>query len=174
MSEAESSLDHSYLRKFEQVAPDYRHRRKFVKPGEALITPNVHLKWYDIYREESPVSSQLVHEAQSFLFSEIETGKLPLNNEVGFLIHHQCSDVYIMYVCTWRNENEVWETIYFRDITDDGKFRLLERGSTAPTYCVWVLAAVWHEQQAWTRYLNSERDAAAKYAYLQDQMTGFV
>ena len=51
---------------------------------------------------------------------------------------------------------------------------MLERSSTTPTFCVWVLGAVWHEQQAWTRYLYSERDDAAKYAYVQDQMTGLV
>jgi hypothetical protein len=174
MSEAESVQDISYLRSLEQVAPEYRHRQKFVKPGDALITPKVYLKWYDIYREEMPISPQLVHEARSFLLSELETGKLPLENELGFLIHHQCSNVYILYVCTWRNENEVWETIYFKDLTDGGDFQLLERGSTAPTYCVWVLGAVWHEQQAWTHYLYSQRDDAAKYAYLQDQMTGLV
>src|SRR6266566_1231239 len=40
---------------------------------------------------------------------------------------------------------------------------------TAPTFSVWVLGAVWHEQQAWTRYLYSQRDDPAKYAYAQDQ-----
>ena len=174
MSEAESVQDISYLRTFEQVMPEYQHRQKFVKPGDALITSKVYLKWYDIYREELPISSELVSDARSFLLSEMETGNLQLNNELGFAIHHQCSNIYILYICTWRNENEVWETLYHKDLTGDGKFRVLERSSTTPTFCVWVLGAVWHEQQAWTRYLCSERDDAAKYAYVQDQMTGLV
>src|SRR5260370_37373222 len=41
---------------------------------------------------------------------------------------------------------------------------------TAPTFSVWVLGALWHEQQAWTRYLYSQRDDPAKYAYAQDQL----
>jgi hypothetical protein len=174
MSKTKPVQDTSYLRMFEQVAPAYQHRQKFVKPGDALITSNVYLKWYDIYHEETPIPSQFVDEARSFLLSELEAGKLPLKNELGFAIHHQCSRAYILYICTWRNENEVWETIYFKDLTDDGTFRLLERGSTAPTFCVWVLGVVWHEQQAWARYLYSERDDAAKYVYVQDQMTGLV
>ena len=174
MSKAEPVKDTPYLRMFEQVAPAYQHRQKFVKPGEALITSNVYLKWYDIYREETPIPSQLVDEARSFLLTELEAGTLPLKNEVGFAIHHQCSTVYILYICTWRNENEVWETIYVKDLTADSAFRLLERGSTAPTFCVWVLEVVWHEQQAWTHYLYSKRDDAAKHAYVQDQMTGLV
>ncbi len=174
MEKEEEVQNISYLHSLEQVASTYQHRQKFVKPGEALITPNVYLKWYDIYREETPISSQLVDEAHSFLRSEIQTGKLPLKNELGFAIHHQCATVYILYICTWRNENEVWETIYRKECTDDGTFQLVERGSTAPTFCVWVLGPVWHEQQAWTRYLYSQRDDAAKYSYVQDQMTGLV
>ena len=66
------------------------------------------------------------------------------------------------------------ETLYHKDLSGDSQFRVLERSSTTPTFCVWVLGAVWYEQQAWTRYLYSERDDAAKYAYVQDQMTGLV
>lgn len=174
MSEAKSAQDISYLHQLEQVAPGYQHRQKFVKPGDALITPFVYLKWYDIYREETPISSQSVDEARSFLLSEMDTERLPLKNELGFAIHHQCTNVYILYICTWRNENEVWETIYHKDLTNNSTFQLLERVSTTPTFCVWVLAAVWHEQQAWTRYLYSRRDDTAKYAYVQDQTTGLV
>ncbi len=174
MSQAESVQDSSSLRTFEQVAPAYQHRQKFVKPGDALMTSHIYLKWYDIYPEELPIPFELVHDARSFLLSEMEAGNLQLKNELGFAIHHRCSNQYILYICTWRNENEVWETLYHKDLTGDGQFRVLERSSTTPTFCVWVLGAVWHEQQAWTRYLYSERDDAAKYAYAQDQMTGLV
>ena len=174
MSEAEAAQDISYLSQFEQVAPAYQHRQKFVKPADALITSKVYLKWYDIYPEDLPISSELVHDARSFLLFEMEAGNLPLSNELGFAIHHRCTTSYILYICTWRNENELWETIYHKDLSRDSKFRVLERSSTTPTFCVWVLGAVWHEQQAWTRYLFTKRDAAAKYAYVQDQMTGLV
>jgi hypothetical protein len=174
MSELEAIPDTSYLHLFEQVVPEYQHYQKFVKPGDALSTSSVYLKWYDIYREELPISSQLVSEARSFLLSEMETGNLPLKNEIGFAIHHQCSNSYILYICTWRNENELWETLYSKDLTGEGTFRVLERSSTTPTFCVWVLSAVWHEQRAWMRYLYSKRDAVAKSAYVQDQMTGLV
>jgi hypothetical protein len=171
---SELAPDISYLRQFEQVVPEYQHRQKFAMPGDALITPYIYLKWYDLYREESPISAEFVQEARSFLLAELETGKLSLNNELGFVVHHQCATVSILYVCTWRNENELWETLYFRDLAGDGKFRLCERDATTPTFCVWVLGAVWHEQQAWTRYLYSQRDEVAKYAYVRDQMRGLV
>lgn len=171
---SEATRDISYLSKFEQVAPAYQHRQKLARPGDALITSSVHLKWYDIYREETPITDELVQDARSFLLAELEAGKLPLNNELGFVVHHQCTNIYILYVCTWRNENELWETIYQKDLTRDGTFHVLERSNTTPTFCVWVLGVVGHEQLAWTRYLYSQRDDSAKFAYVQDQMAGLV
>ena len=119
MSATEFAPNISSLQKYEQVASDYQHRQKRVKPGEALITPQVYLKWYDIFREESPIPPQFIHEARSFLCSELEAGNLLLKNELGFAIHHQCSGVHILYICTWRNENEVWETIYHKHLSGD-------------------------------------------------------
>jgi hypothetical protein len=159
---------------FEQVAPSYQHRQKFVRPGEALVAADVYLKWYDIYREDMPIADHLIDDARSFLLTELHEGRLPLKNEVGFAIHHQCATLYILYICTWRNENEVWETLYHKDLAGDGRFRRLEREATTPTFCVWVLGPVWYEQQAWVRYLGSPRDDAARRAYLHDQMVGLV
>jgi hypothetical protein len=39
---------------------------------------------------------------------------------------------------------------------------------------VWELGAVWHEQQAWSRFLRSERDADARETYLEDAFAGEV
>jgi len=172
MSKIEPVLDIARL--FEQVAPEYQHRPKLARPNDALITDNVYLKWYDIYREETPIPAQLVDEARSFLRTELDAGRLPLKNELGFAVHHQCATVYILYISTWRNENELWETIYIKDLAGDGLFRQLERSSTTPTFCVWVLGVVGYEQLAWTRYLSSKRDDAARHMYLQDQMAGVV
>ena len=38
----------------------------------------------------------------------------------------------------------------------------------------WELGAVWHEQQAWSRFLHSERGATARDAYLRDTFEGKV
>lgn len=174
MSEIQSNQDLAYLHSLEQVASNYRHRQKQVTPGQALATESLYLKWYDVAYEDTLITADQVEEARSLLFTELETGALALRNELGFVVHHQCTSAYILYVCTWRNENEIWETLYVKDLAQDGAFQMLQRDATTPTFCVWVLGPVWHEQQAWTRYLYSQRDDAAKYAYTQDQMTGLV
>lgn len=171
---SEISQDISYLDQFEQVDSAYQHRPKVARPAEALITSNVYFKWYNLSFADLPISRTDEDEARSFLLAELEAGNLPLSKEIGFAVHHRCSGSYNMYICTWRHENELWETLYTRDVQEGSKFHVIERKNTTPTFCVWVLGIVWHEQQAWTHYLGTRRDTAAKYAYVQDQMTGLV
>ena len=54
--------------------------------------------------------------------------------ELGFVVLHRCGEsFYFLLVCTWRNENELWETVWAKD--GDGR-RLLPavaaRGNAPP------------------------------------------
>ena len=92
----------------------------------------------------------------------------------GFVILHRCgNDFYFLIVCTWRNENELWETVWYKDGDKMQKFAPFPRRAThLPTYCVWELVPVWHVQQAWTRFLRSNRDEAAAQRWLADEYRG--
>ena len=92
------------------------------------------------------------------------------------MILHRCGEsFYFLIVATWRNDNEVWETVWAKNGESEVSFRpwTLE-GTHRPTFCVWELGAVWHEQQAWSRFLRSPRGAAAREAYLRDTFEGQV
>ena len=159
---------------FEQVSDDYQHNQKWVQPAPALVTPDTYLKWYLIYPGSLPITSDQIDDAQTFINSEIEAGRLALRNEVGFVVQHRCAEVIILYVCTWRGNNEVWETLYRKETNPEAHYKVIERVNTSPTFCVWVLSAVLHEQKSWTHYLQSQRDETAEQIYLNDQMTGWV
>ena len=159
--------------RFNQVSSDYRHYAKLIRPGPALITSDVYFKWLLIYPQSLPISEEQVDEAQTFLWEEI-VSSLELKDEVGFVVQHRCAEVLILYVCTWRSNNEVWETLYHRSIAPAAHYKKLARQDTSPTFCVWVLSAVAHEQRAWTRYLRSERGDEARAAYLSDQLSDEV
>jgi hypothetical protein len=78
-------------------------------------------------------------------------------------------------VCTWRNENELWETAWAKTGEAGGSFHSWSvTDEHRPTFCVWELGVVCHEQQAWTRYLRSARDEPARLRYLQDGHSGVV
>ena len=106
----------------------------------------------------------------------VEEGALELAGEVGFAILHRCGeDFYFLLVCTWRNENELWETVWAKDGDDDPAFRPWPaEGTHRPTFCVWELGVVWHEQGAWSRYLRSRRDEGALLAYLGSSSRAMV
>jgi hypothetical protein len=157
---------------FHEVADNYVHVRKQMRAARPLIAQGVFLKWYLVNPPDRPFAETEVQAAQSFLLSEIESGRLRLRNEVGFTVQHRCANVDIFYVCSWRDNNELWETIY--TLPAGGTFRLAQRDNTTGTYCVWVIPAVMHEQQAWLTYLRSSRDGAARRRYCEDQASGEV
>jgi hypothetical protein len=129
--------------------------------------------------ESLPITPAQVNEAQTFVLEELSGGRLKLHHEVGFVVQHRCASVLILYVCTWRGDNEVWGTLYHTVVAPeadagDARYTVTQRQNTSPTFCVWVLPAVLHEQRAWIRYLESSRDQVAQEAYLNDQLTGQV
>ena len=158
------------------VSTEYQHVTKEIEPAPAITLRETVLKWYDIAPADEPVPSDILVLARGTLHVAAETGALALEDELGFVILHRCgASFYFLIVCTWRNENEVWSTVLAKDGDVEHAFRpWLVEGSHRPTFCVWELGAVWHEQQAWSRFLRSDRGAADRQAYLRDTYRGEV
>jgi hypothetical protein len=158
------------------VAPDYRHGEKVACAEPSLALGDTILKWYDVAPDDAPVPLAIRAVARRSLRDARRTGELGTLGELGFVILHRCGeDFYFLLVCTWRNENELWETVWAKNGDRDVLFRPWPaEGAHRPTFCVWELGAVGHEREAWTRYLLSPRDEAARHAYLRDCYTGVV
>ncbi len=158
------------------VAPTYAHYDKFIEPDDDIELQGVSLKWYNLARGESPIPPEICLLARSFLEEESSKGLSNNFGDLGFVILHRCGgEFYFLLVSTWRNENELWESVYAKDGVKQLDFRQFTfQGSHRGTFCVWELAAVWHEQQAWKRYLLSARDDKAKLTYLRDCYRGLA
>ncbi len=156
------------------IAPDYDHVSKVVHPAPPVAAGGGLLKWYDIAEGDRPVPRAirtLAHEGVEAI-GEADA----LAGELGFVILHRCGEsFYFLLVSTWRNENELWETVWAKPGEDAPAFAQwpLDAGHR-PTFCVWELRAVSHEQGAWSRYLRSSRDAIARREYLRDTYTGLA
>jgi hypothetical protein len=152
------------------VSPSYAHFDKFVEPLENLQLSSSTLKWYNLARKDKSVPDEVHALARTFLKTAdpVELG------DSGFVILHRCGkDFYFLLVCSWRNENELWETVYAKNGEADADFSFFPfPGEHRATFCVWELAAVWHEQQAWRRFLMSARDSESRQAYLSDSYCG--
>jgi hypothetical protein len=143
----------------QQVSPTYRHYEKVIR-SHGVIDPTIGcLKWYDINRTDQPTDQTIRDLAQNFISRELASDGAPSTQDLGFVLLHRCGEgFYFLGLCTWRGNNELWKTIYFFEADTMEDFALFPQGEPhKDTFCVWELAVVSHETQAWTTYLTSNR-----------------
>ena len=151
------------------VHPAYKHSPKRITPGEPLERRDAVLKWYGLHKDDRPIPDAITALARR----TVAESSLDMPG-LGFVILHLCgADFYFLIVCTWRNENELWSTVFYKNGDAMPAFAPWPRdGTHKPAFCVWELAPVWHEQQAWVRFLRTPRDASAGGAWLADRTSG--
>jgi len=157
------------------VHAGYRHLTKEITPAPGIELGGSALKWYDIAPGDEPVPGPIRALGRGTLRGAVDSGAIELENDLGFVILHRCGrSFYFLLVSTWRNDNELWETVWAKTDDAEGFHPWPLEGSHRPTFCVWELGAVWHEQQAWSAYLRSKRDEEARLAYLRNTYAGPV
>lgn len=156
------------------VATGYRHYDKHFEPDKPIALSGSTLKWYNLASIDADVPMFVCSMAREFLQRESASGALNGLGELGFVILHRCGvDFYFLIVNSWRNENELWETVYAKNGAAQTDFSVYTTGPHhRGTYCVWELVAVWHETGAFREYLLSLRDEPAKSEYLNNQCRG--
>ena len=158
------------------VDPGYRHGPKLARPAPSIVLGDAVLKWYDVAPADDPGPDELRALARRDLGDGVRLGEVRLGEELGFVILHRCGGgFHFLLVQTWRNDNELWETVWAKDGESDPGFHPWPiEGSHRPTFCVWELGAVAHERVAWSAYLSSARDEESRRAYLRDTFEGAV
>ena len=69
------------------------------------------------------MSTEIRELARGGLRAAARVGTLELSGELGFAILHRCGEsFYFLLVSTWRNENELWETVWAKDGDDEAAF----------------------------------------------------
>jgi hypothetical protein len=162
------------LGEFGNVVPEgYRYYQKLVTPSKDLSLANAYLKWYDIYPADAAITPEQRAECRAFVAAEVQ--RLQFAQELGFVLLHRAGAFLLLMIMTWRNTNEIWESVYVKEVNQNTGYRLQEfEASHRGTFCVWELAPVWHERHAWVRFLASQRDEEAKLAYINDRFSGVV
>lgn len=157
------------LKSFPGIDDGYRHGPKRVTPGDPIEVAGAALKWYGLHPGDRPVPEAVTTLARAYLAkTRLEARGL------GFVILHRCGqDFYFLIVNTWKNSNELWETVFYKDGEPMADFAPFPReGQHKPVFCVWELVPVGHEQKAWERFLLSPRDEPAAQAWLADRFAG--
>ena len=162
------------MSKVKTAIQDNAHYDKFVEPAENIRLKNSTLKWYNLAKPDEPVLPEPRDLARTFLERESKIENLNDFGNSGFVILHRCgADFYFLLVSTWKNGNELWESVYAKKNSAQKDFQIFTfEGQHRGTFCVWELAAVWHEQQAWKRFLLSAKTADDELNYLKDTYRG--
>jgi hypothetical protein len=155
------------------IAAEHQHAEKSIIPAGDLSLPGAQLKWYDIRAAGRVIPDGLRGEAREFLRAETGAGRLEFRGELGYAMLHLDGEGFFLLVCVWRNKDEMWQVLYGHD--DSGFHPYPPKdGALRPVQNVFELDATSHERRAWSRYLLSARDEAAKQAYLADKCTGVL
>lgn len=151
-----------------QVSPVYRHYEKAIRCRGVNHPTNSRLKWYDIARSDQPIEQAIRDLARDFLSRQTTSVGIPSAQELGFVLLHRCGEgFYFLMLCTWRENNELWKTVFFFDVDRMENFSLFPQDKPHKgTFCVWEMAVVAHETQAWTTYLLSDRTDQDADTYL--------
>lgn len=146
----------------------YHHYEKTIIPHGIVHPNNSHLKWYDIACKNKPIHASIRNLAQQFLNAKAASTGVPYKNELGFTLLHSCGEnSYFLMLCTWRNSNELWKTVYHFDTKKAEGFAILpQEEEHKATFCVWELAVITHETSCWTKYLLSGRKQKHQKIYL--------
>lgn len=168
------SVQNPELAPLGNVVPEgYTYSEKLITPAEDLRLEGAWLKWYDLYPADVPITPAQRAEARDFLSGQEAAAWR--DRDLGFVILHRAGSVLLLLLTTWRQTNEMWESVWMTKADSTDGYRPVDRQSShIATYCVWELGAVWHERNAWVRFLSTRRDEAAKRAYLEDRFSGRV
>jgi hypothetical protein len=166
----------STLEALAEIGPDYEHIEKIARPEARLTLGETTLKWYDIAPEDKPVPLAIRALARRNLRDGAKFGELAITPSLGFVILHRCGEsFYFLIASTWRNDNELWQTVWAKQRDDEHAFHpWVIEGTHKPTFCVWELGAVCYEREAWSAFLRSPRGQADVDAYLRSSYSGTV
>jgi hypothetical protein len=153
----------------------YRHVWKVAEPQQPIVVPGAVFKWHHVHDQEISVPAELDAEARALLETAAESGEWNLSYGLNFALLHVTRTHAFLIAGVWRGHNEMWERIYWKELARPEGFQLVEPdGGATPACCVWEMGVIYHEHQAWRRFLFSDRAEADKQAWLTDTYSGRV
>lgn len=85
---------------------------------------------------------------------------------LGFLIVHQGRDAIFAVLESWIDENILRHALWIAPLTDPTRFEPADQSGL--NVCVWELAVLAHEREAWLRHMLTPRATQNRATYLAD------
>lgn len=127
----------------------------------------VKVKWYLITAGSRTLVSGLWQQIEKQLEAEIDTAGDPMEHGVGFGIVHLARDGDYVLFSRWYDRNMLKHRVYRAQVDEAGTTQLHSMRDTDIAACVWEMALMAHERDAWVEAMSRGLDSAALEAYLQ-------
>ncbi len=152
-----------------ELTEDYAPR--YVRFLELWEPTGWRIKVYGIaYRSQEPRSSLLGAAKNRALQLLMRTAVRCAHYGVGFMVVHDGRGANFVLVDWWANENELHSHAYI-SATDQPDL-LVYAAPTGPIACVWDLAVLSFERQAWVDTVLNNPDGPDLEAYLMSRLEG--
>ena len=133
--------------------------------AEPIVCDGWTLKWYDLLAEDGKLEPEAIVLARATAYAMVDVLP-PEIDATGFVIHHICGGAVYLVLSVWRHGNELWEQVLMREV-DSSRFEIFEgMQNWRHTHCLWQLAIVAHEADAWTQYLSDGESLQARQRWL--------
>jgi hypothetical protein len=142
-------------------------RERTVRPIDLWAVGPFRLKVYEISYSGLPLSSQLRTAAKAVVEARIRESAEKTNHYgVGFVGVHEGKTGSFVFVDWWADENELHHHVYVASLAEPTS--LAYSTPTGLTACVWDLALIGHERDAWVRHVLARPSAPDLEGYLAD------
>lgn len=132
------------------------------------------IKVYGISMRKALVSTELIEYAKSNLAKWLEkSNDYPLTTyKVATLIVHEGREGVFTLLNWWIDENMIQNQVYFSTYDKPNDFEYFsDRGIIC---CVWELAVIWFERNAWIQHVLDKSDQPDFAAYLKETLNAEV
>lgn len=152
------------------VPASYIHRPRPVVPGPPLLAHGSVFKWYRVHPQGDPVPDELEADARAHATAFLERGTADPLYGMGFVVLHHSTEHDFLFIGSWRGHQEYWQSVFIRPVGSRGAWEPAPQGDISPMCCVWEMAPIWHERNAWVTYLESGRGLADRQRWLDDHL----
>jgi hypothetical protein len=163
-------IETAILERIGDVPATYVHYPRTTEPGEPLVGRGSVFKWYRVFPAVDPVPEVLDAGTRTFVLSVLERGAINPAYGMGFVVLHHSTEFDFLFICSWRGHQELWDSLFYREAGESGAWTSTPQGEISPVCCVWEMAPIWHERNAWIRYLESARTRTDREAWLADTL----
>ena len=148
------------------IKSSYKPRHiKFIEIFECNVWQ---LKMYSITMHQALVSKAHLTEVKANIatwLQKSETTSL-INYQLGTVIIHEGKEGCFAIINWWIDENMLQQFVYLKQ--ENSAFELYSNNGIIT--CVWEMAVLWHERNAWVYHILKNNTLPNVNAYLLDQL----